>query len=148
MLKSLATIVVTPRKWPGPRRPGSPSRTPVRFPVTSTAVAAPAARAADKLKVGCVYVGPVGDFGYSYQHDQGRQFLQKELGDKVETTFLENVPENDSERAFEQLARSGHKLIFGTSFGFMDPMLKVAKRFPKVTFEHATGYKQALNLAT
>ncbi len=78
----------------------------------------------------------------------GPAVLQKELGDKVETTFLENVPENDSERAFEQLARSGHKLIFGTSFGFMDPMLKVAKRFPKVTFEHATGYKQAPNLAT
>ncbi len=114
----------------------------------SIVMGAPAARAADKLKVGFVYVGPVGDFGYSYQHDQGRQFLQKEFGDKVETTFLENVPENDSERAFEQLARSGHKLIFGTSFGFMDPMLKVAKRFPKVTFEHATGYKQAPNLAT
>ena len=114
----------------------------------SIVVGAPAARAADKLKVGFVYVGPVGDFGYSYQHDQGRQFLQKAFGDKVETTFLENVPENDSERAFEQLARSGHKLIFGTSFGFMDPMLKVAKRFPKVTFEHATGYKQAPNLAT
>ena len=114
----------------------------------SIVAAAPAARAADKLKVGFVYVGPVGDFGYSYQHDQGRQFLQKELGDKVETTFLENVPETDSERAFEQLARSGHKLIFGTSFGFMDPMLKVAKRFPKATFEHATGYKQAPNLAT
>ncbi len=114
----------------------------------SIVVVAPAARAADKLKVGFVYVGPVGDFGYSYQHDQGRQALQKALGDKVETTFLENVPETDSERAFEQLARSGHKLIFGTSFGFMDPMLKVAKRFPKVTFEHATGYKQAPNLAT
>ena len=109
---------------------------------------APAARAEDKLKVGFVYVGPVGDFGYSYQHDQGRQFLQKALGDKVETTFLENVPESDSERAFEQLARSGHKLIFGTSFGFMDPMLKVAKKFPAVKFEHATGYKQAPNLAT
>ena len=107
-----------------------------------------AARAEDKLKVGFVYVGPVGDFGYSYQHDQGRQFLGKELGDKVETTFLENVAENDSERAFEQLARSGHKLIFGTSFGFMDPMLKVAKKFPNVKFEHATGYKTAPNLAT
>ena len=106
------------------------------------------ARAEDKLKVGFVYVGPVGDFGYSYQHDQGRQFLQKELGDKVETTFLENVPENDSERAFEQLARGGYKLIFGTSFGFMDPELKVAKRFPGVTFEHATGYKPAPNLST
>ena len=113
-----------------------------------TAMAASAAQAEDKLKVGFVYVGPVGDFGYSYQHDQGRQFLQKQLGDKVETTFLENVAENDSQRAFEQLARSGHKLIFGTSFGFMDPMLKVAKQFPGVKFEHATGYKQAANLAT
>ena len=112
------------------------------------AAAGAAARAEDKLKVGFVYVGPVGDFGYSYQHDQGRQFLGKEFGDKVETTFLENVAENDSERAFEQLARSGHKLIFGTSFGFMDPMLKVAKKFPNVKFEHATGYKTAPNLAT
>ena len=113
-----------------------------------TVMAASAAQAEDKLKVGFVYVGPVGDFGYSYQHDQGRQFLQKQLGDKIETTFLENVAENDSQRAFEQLARSGHKLIFGTSFGFMDPMLKVAKQFPGVKFEHATGYKQAANLAT
>ncbi len=112
------------------------------------ALAASSARAEDKLKVGFVYVGPVGDFGYSYQHDQGRLALQKALGDKVETTFLENVPEADSERAFEQLARSGHKLIFGTSFGFMDPELKVAKKFPKVGFEHATGYKLAPNLAT
>ncbi|MGI3899762.1 MAG: BMP family ABC transporter substrate-binding protein [Janthinobacterium lividum] len=113
-----------------------------------TASVASAAHAEDKLKVGFVYVGPVGDFGYSYQHDQGRQFLQKELGDKVETTFLENVAENDSQRAFEQLARSGHKLILGTSFGFMDPELKVAKQFPGVKFEHATGYKLAPNLST
>ncbi len=112
------------------------------------AMAGSAARAEDKLKVGFVYVGPVGDFGYSYQHDQGRQFLQKQLGDKVETTFLENVAENDSQRAFEQLARSGHKLILGTSFGFMDPELKVAKQFPGVKFEHATGYKLAPNLST
>jgi simple sugar transport system substrate-binding protein len=110
--------------------------------------AAGAAAAADKLKVGFVYVGPVGDFGYSYQHDQGRQALQKALGDKIETTFLENVPENDSERAIEQLARSGHKLIFTTSFGFMEPTLKVAKKFPDVKFEHATGYKRANNVAT
>ena len=112
------------------------------------ATVASAAQAEDKLKVGFVYVGPVGDFGYSYQHDQGRQFLQKQLGDKVETTFLENVAENDSQRAFEQLARSGHKLILGTSFGFMDPELKVAKQFPGVKFEHATGYKLAPNLST
>ncbi|MBV9218855.1 MAG: BMP family ABC transporter substrate-binding protein, partial [Methylobacteriaceae bacterium] len=107
-----------------------------------------AASAAEKLKVGFVYVGPVGDFGYSYQHDQGRIAMEKALGDKVETTFLESVPESDSERAIEQLARAGHKLIFTTSFGFMDATLKVAKNYPDVKFEHATGYKQAPNMAT
>jgi basic membrane protein A len=107
-----------------------------------------AAAAQEKLKVGFVYVGPVGDFGYSYQHDQGRQAMAKALGDKVETTYLENVPENDSERSIEQLARTGHKLIFTTSFGFMEPTLKVAKKFPGVKFEHATGYKRADNVAT
>ncbi|WP_131193978.1 BMP family ABC transporter substrate-binding protein [Lichenihabitans psoromatis] len=107
-----------------------------------------AALAADKVKVGFVYVGPVGDFGYSYQHDLGRQYLQKQLGDKVETTFLENVAETDSARAFEQLARSGYQLIIGTSFGFMEPELKVAKSFPGIKFEHATGYKRAPNLST
>ncbi len=110
--------------------------------------AASQASAADKLKVGFVYVGPVGDFGYSYQHDLGRQALEKAMGDKVETTYLENVPETDSARAFEQLARSGCGLIVGTSFGFMEPELKVAKEFPKVKFEHATGYKRAPNLST
>ena len=109
---------------------------------------ATAAQAADKLKVGFVYVGPVGDFGYSYQHDQGRLALQKALGDKIETTFLENIPENDSERSIEQLARTGHKLIFTTSFGFMDPTLKVAKKYPDIKFEHATGFKRADNVAT
>ena len=109
---------------------------------------ATAAMAAEKLKIGFVYVGPVGDFGYSYQHDQGRQAMQKALGDAVETTFLESVPENDSERAIEQLARSGHKLIFTTSFGFMEPTLRVAKKFPNIKFEHATGYKRAPNVAT
>ena len=106
------------------------------------------ASAAEKLKVGFVYVGPVGDFGYSYQHDQGRQAMVKALGDKVETTILENVPENDSERSIEQLARTGHKLIFTTSFGFMEPTLKVAKKYPNVKFEHATGFKRAANVAT
>ena len=107
-----------------------------------------AALAAEKLKVGFVYVGPVGDFGYSYQHDQGRIAMQKALGDKVETTFLENVPETDSERPIEQLARTGHKLIFTTSFGYMEPTLRVAKKFPGVKFEHATGYKRDKNVAT
>jgi basic membrane protein A and related proteins len=106
------------------------------------------AGAQEKLKVGFVYVGPVGDFGYSYQHDQGRKEMEKALGDKVETTFVENVPEADSERAIEQLARTGHKLIFTTSFGFMEPTVKVAKKYPNIKFEHATGYKRAPNLAT
>jgi len=104
--------------------------------------------AQEKLKVGFIYVGPVGDFGWSYQHDQGRLALEKKFGAKIETSYLENVPENDSERSIEQLARSGHKLIFTTSFGFMEPTLKVAKKFPDVKFEHATGFKQAPNVAT
>jgi basic membrane protein A and related proteins len=113
----------------------------------AVALSAPAA-AAEKLKVGFIYVGPVGDFGYSYQHNQGRLAVEKALGDKVETTFLENVPEADSERSIEQLARTGHKLIFTTSFGFMEPTVKVAKKYPNVLFEHATGYKREKNLAT
>src|SRR5581483_4040690 len=107
------------------------------------------AQAADKLKVGFIYVGPVGDFGWTYQHEVGRQAVMKALGDKVESTYLENVNEGpDAERAIEQLARSGHQLIFTTSFGFMEPTVKVARRFPKIMFEHATGYKRLPNLAT
>lgn len=105
------------------------------------------ASAQEKLKACWVYVGPVGDFGYSYQHDLGRKEVEKELGDKVETAFLENVAEGpDADRAFERLARQNCKLIFGTSFGFMDSMVKVAAKFPKVKFEHATGYKSGENL--
>src|SRR5580658_5124076 len=105
--------------------------------------------AADKLKIGFVYVGPIGDLGYTYQHEVGRQALQKALNDKVETTYLENVPEGaDAERAIEQLARAGNKLIFTTSFGFMDATLKVAAKYPNVFFEHATGFKRAKNVAT
>ena len=109
---------------------------------------ASSAFAAEKLKVAFVYVGPIGDFGYSYQHDQGRLAVEKALGDKVETTYLENVPEADSERSIEQLVRAGNKLIFTTSFGFMDPTLKVAAKYPNVYFEHATGYKRAKNVST
>ncbi|UDL90575.1 BMP family ABC transporter substrate-binding protein [Mesorhizobium sp. PAMC28654] len=105
------------------------------------------AEAADKLKACWVYTGPIGDFGYSYQHDQGRLEVEKALGDKVETAYLENVSEGpDADRAFERLAREGCKIIFGTSFGFMDAEVKVAKKFPKVMFEHATGYKTGDNL--
>ena len=105
------------------------------------------AEAADKLKACWVYTGPIGDFGYSYQHDQGRLEVEKALGDKVETAYLENVSEGpDADRAFERLAREKCKIIFGTSFGFMDAEVKVAKKFPKVMFEHATGYKTGANL--
>ena len=103
----------------------------------------------DKLKIGFVYVGSVGDFGWSYQHDQARQAIVKEFGDKVETTFLEKVSEGpDAERSIEQLARAGNKLIFATSFGYMDSVIKVAKKYPDVKFEHATGYKREANVAT
>jgi basic membrane protein A and related proteins len=108
-----------------------------------------AEKTADKLKVGFIYLGPVGDMGWTYQHEIGRRGLVKDLGDKIETTFLENVPEGpDAERSIEQLVRSGHKLIFTTSFGYMDPTLKVAKKYPAVHFEHATGYKRDKNMAT
>src|SRR6202166_303187 len=107
------------------------------------------ASAADKLKVGFIYLGPVGDFGWTYQHELGRQALVKEFGDKIETTYLENIGEGpDAERAIEQLARAGNKLIFTTSFGYMEPTLKVAKKFPDVLFEHATGFKRAPNMST
>src|ERR1700755_1573395 len=108
-----------------------------------------AASAADKLKVGFIYLGPVGDLGWTYQHELARQALVKELGDKIETTFLENVPEGpDAERAIEQLVRAGNKLIFTTSFGYMDPTLKVAKKYPNVHFEHCSGYKRDKNMST
>jgi len=106
------------------------------------------AGAADKLKVGFIYLGPVGDFGWTYQHELGRQAVVKEFGDKVETTYLENVSEGpDAERSIEQLVRAGNKLIFTTSFGYMEPTLKVAKKYPNVHFEHATGFKRDKNMA-
>jgi basic membrane protein A len=112
-------------------------------------VAAAPADAQEKLKVGFVYVGPVGDFGWTYQHELGRRAMQEALGDKVESTYVENVPEGpDAERVIEGLVRSGHQLIFTTSFGFMEPTVKVAQRNPDVKFEHATGYKRLPNLAT
>ena len=104
---------------------------------------------ADKMKVCFIYIGPPGDHGWTYAHDQGRLMLEEQLGDQVETTFVEGVPEGpDAERTIAKLAETGHKLIFTTSFGYMEPTLKVAKRFPDVKFEHATGYKQADNVAT
>ena len=112
------------------------------------AAAGSAAQAAD-LKACFIYVGPVGDFGWSYQHDQGRQAMEKHFAGKVETAYLESVPEGaDAERAIERFAREGCGIIFTTSFGYMNPTLKVAQKYPKVMIEHATGYKTAKNVAT
>jgi len=105
--------------------------------------AAGTAQAQDPTKACFIYVGPIRDFGWSYQHHQGVLQLEKELGDTVETAYLESVPEGaDAERAIERFARSGCDIIFTTSFGYMDATNKVAGRFPDVKFEHATGYKR------
>lgn len=107
------------------------------------------ANAQEKLKVGFVYVGPVGDGGWTYQHDQGRLEMAEALGDAVETVYQESVPEGaDAERVITQMALGGAKLIFTTSFGYMDATINVASKFPDVKFEHATGYKRADNVAT
>ncbi|WP_163846540.1 BMP family ABC transporter substrate-binding protein [Pseudooceanicola aestuarii] len=108
-----------------------------------------AASHAEKVKVGFVYVGPVGDGGWTYEHDQGRLAVEEEFGDAVETVFVENVPEGpDAERVMTEMALNGADLIFSTSFGYMDPTINVAQKFPDVKFEHATGYKRADNVST
>lgn len=118
---------------------------------TGIGLAAGTAQAAadGPLKVGFVYVSPIGDAGWTYQHDLGRKALETAFGDKVETSFVESVPEGaDAERVIQRFAQSGYDLIFTTSFGYMNPTIKVAKRFPKVKFEHVSGYKRAANVST
>ncbi len=103
--------------------------------------------AADKLKIGFVYSGPVSDSGWTYQHDLGRKMVEKEFGNKVETVFVEKVPESaDAERVIRDLIANGCSMIFTTSFGFMNPTIQVAADFPKVVFEHCSGYKTAPNV--
>ncbi|MEE2611018.1 MAG: BMP family ABC transporter substrate-binding protein [Pseudomonadota bacterium] len=124
-------------------------RVAVALFATLLSLGASTSASADKTKVGFIYIGPPGDHGWTYAHDQARLQIDKELGDQVQTTFVEGVPEGpDAERTIAKLAQTGHKLIFTTSFGYMEPTLKVAKRFPEVKFEHATGYKRADNVAT
>ncbi len=121
---------------------------PVPAPAPAPAASAPAPKA-EPLKIAFAYVGPVGDGGWSYAHDNGRKALEKEFGDKIVTTFVENVPESaDAERVLRDMAGQGNKLIFGTTFGYMEPMLKVAADNPNVNFQHATGYKTAANMST
>ena len=110
--------------------------------------ASPIFAGGDKVKVGFIYVGPVGDHGWTYMHDQGRLMVEEELGDLVETTYVESVKYGaDAERVITQMAMQGVDIIFATSFGYMDQMLAVAKKFPNVKFEHATGYKTAPNMS-
>ena len=116
-------------------------------PAPAPVAAAPAK--VEPLKVAFAYVGPVGDGGWSYAHDNARKAVEKEFGDKIVTSFVEKVPESaDAERVIRDMAGQGNKLIFGTTFGYMEPMLKVANDLKDVKFEHATGYKTAPNLRT
>ncbi len=111
--------------------------------------AAPAPASTAPLEIAFAYVGPVGDGGWTFAHDNGRKALEKEFGDKIKTTFVESVPESaDAERVFRDFVGQGKKLIFGTTFGYMEPMLKVAGDAKDVKFEHATGYKTAENMRT
>ena len=119
---------------------------PVAAPAPAASAPAPKP---EPLKIAFAYVGPVGDGGWTFAHDNARKALEKEFGDKIATSFVENVPESaDAERVIRDMAGQGNKLIFGTTFGYMDPMLKVAADTKGVFFEHATGYKQSENMRT
>jgi simple sugar transport system substrate-binding protein len=123
----------------------APAAAPAPAPAPAAAAPAPAA----PLNIAFAYIGPVGDGGWTFAHDNGRKALEKEFGDKIKTTFVESVPEGaDAERVFRDMVGQGNKLIFGTTFGYMEPMLKVAADSKEVKFEHATGYKTAENMRT
>jgi basic membrane protein A len=107
------------------------------------------AEAKEAQKAAFIYVGPIGDLGWTWEHDRGRKALEEKLGDKIETTYIESVPEGpDAARVIRQYAQQGYKVIFATSFGYMDPMVEVAQDFPNVYFEHCSGYKTAPNMST
>lgn len=118
-------------------------------PAPAAAPAAEAPAAAAPLKVAFAYVGPVGDGGWSFAHDTARKKIQEEFGDKIVTSYVESVPEGpDAERVLRDMAGQGNQLIFGTTFGYMDSIQKIAPDFKDVKFEHATGYKTAENVRT
>ncbi|TSE29853.1 Purine-binding protein [Tepidimonas thermarum] len=132
---ALGLVAVTALVGCGKKEEAAPAPAPAEAPK------------AEPIKAAWVYVGPVGDAGWSYAHDLGRKAVEAHFGDKVQTTFVESVPEGaDAERVIRDLAAQGNKIIFATSFGYMEPMLKVAQEFPDVRFEHATGYKTAPNM--
>ena len=122
---------------------------PADTPSAASAPAVPTAPKVDPFKIAFVYVGSVGDGGWTFAHDNARKALEKEFGNKIATAYIENVPEGaDAERVFRDQAGQGAKLIFGTTFGYMEPILKAAPDLKDVKFEHATGYKTADNVRT
>ena len=140
-LAALSAVVATALAGCGKKEVPAPA------PVPAPTAAAPVKP--EPLKIAFAYVGPVGDGGWTYAHDNARKVVEKEFGDKVVTSFVEKVPESaDAERVIRDMAAQGNKLIFGTTFGYMEPMLKVATDLKDVKFEHATGYKTADNLRT
>ncbi|MCM2339560.1 BMP family ABC transporter substrate-binding protein [Rhodoferax sp.] len=143
LLKAAALTAVAAAALVGCGKKEEPAPAPAPAPVA----AEPAKP--EPLKIAFAYVGPVGDGGWTFAHDNGRKALEAEFGDKISTSFVENVPESaDAERVLRDMAGQGNKLIFGTTFGYMEPMLKVATDNAGVKFEHATGYKQADNMRT
>ncbi len=146
LLKAAAFTAVASAALVGCGKKEEPAPAPAApAPVAS----APAPAKPEPLKIAFAYVGPVGDGGWSFAHDNGRKALEKEFGDKIVTSFVESVPESaDAERVIRDMAGQGNKLIFGTTFGYMEPMVKIAADIKDVKFEHATGYKQSENLRT
>ncbi|BCO26386.1 purine-binding protein [Rhodoferax lithotrophicus] len=144
LLKAAALTAVASAALVGCGKKEEPAPAPAPAPVASAPAPKP-----EPLKIAFAYVGPVGDGGWTFAHDNGRKALEKEFGDKIVTSFVENVPESaDAERVLRDMAGQGNKLIFGTTFGYMEPMLKVAADNAGIKFEHATGYKQADNMRT
>jgi basic membrane protein A and related proteins len=139
-----ATLAATAALVGCGKKEEAPAAAPTPVAAASAAPAKP-----EPLKIAFAYVGPVGDGGWTFAHDNARKALEKEFGDKIVTSFVEKVPEAaDAERVFRDMASQGNKLIFGTTFGYMEPMLKTAADLKDVKFEHATGYKQAENMRT
>ncbi|NDP38935.1 MAG: BMP family ABC transporter substrate-binding protein [Rhodoferax sp.] len=148
LLKIAALSAVAAAALLGCGKKEEPAPVPAPAPAPVASAPAPAPKP-EPLKIAFAYVGPVGDGGWTFAHDNGRKALEAEFGDKIQTSFVENVPESaDAERVLRDMAGQGNKLIFGTTFGYMEPMLKVAADNKGVKFEHATGYKQAENMRT
>jgi simple sugar transport system substrate-binding protein len=148
MLKMAALTAVAAAALAGCGKKEEPAPAPAAAPAPAPVASAPAPKP-EPLKIAFAYVGPVGDGGWSFAHDNGRKAIEKEFGDKVVTSFVESVPESaDAERVLRDLAGQGNKLIFGTTFGYMESIQKIAPDFKDVKFEHATGYKTADNVRT